>query len=267
MDNDEVRDVEAEKEHHPPGNPTPLFVRSSLQSLASTSAAPLLSKSPIKSSFKPPAYKTTPISPKKPGRYAELLQTPIHTAHEANLRDALLESRARDETRKEAMVMMQAGVVLSNMYTSQVQKQLQAHEQKKSKGKTRLLGDGKAQLLSGDSFFNLVVEDEEKRKEEAAQKEKKKESRMAYAEELQRWEAENEGIKARNAEKKKRFDEAETAWQVEKALAKTEKRRPKWNRPQWRKDYQPEKLRPRPKLADVEGEGDETDSNEGSDEE
>ena len=66
------------------------------------------------------------------------------------------------------MVGMQAGVVLVNIYASEVQGQLQAAEGKKQKGKKRLVGDRKAKFFSGDDFYALCVEDEKRQQEEEA---------------------------------------------------------------------------------------------------
>jgi hypothetical protein len=65
----------------------------------------------------------------------------------------------RDETRKEIMIEMQAGLVLANIYTPQVKGQLHALEQKvNKKGKKWLMGDSKAKFFSGDDFYALCVE-------------------------------------------------------------------------------------------------------------
>jgi hypothetical protein len=147
----------------------PFFVRTGTNSLSSTSASFLTSASPIKSSSAPPKFKTSTISPLKPSRYADLLEKPIHTVHEQELQDALREADARDAAMKERLVGMQAGVVLANIYASQVQGQLQAAEERKGKkGKKRLIGDGKAKFFSGEEFYALCVEDERKREEEDA---------------------------------------------------------------------------------------------------
>ena len=76
--------------------------------------------------------------------------------------------------RKEVMMGMQARVVLANIYTSQVQGQLQAaEEKKKKKEKTRLMGDGKAKFFSGDEFYNLCVEDSQRREDEVVAEQRK----------------------------------------------------------------------------------------------
>jgi hypothetical protein len=140
---------------------TPFFMWSAVDGLTSTSAAFIVLSNPIQSTSAPPAFQPSTILPAQPSRYDDLLSLPTQTAHEINLRNALVEARARDEARKECMVGMQASVILSNLYVSRVQGQLQANEEKKGKkGKKRLLGDGKAKFFSGDEFYALCVEDE-----------------------------------------------------------------------------------------------------------
>jgi hypothetical protein len=68
----------------------------------------------------------------------------------------LLKSKVRAKTRKEIVVEMQAGLVLANIYTSQVHGQLNALEQRKSKkGKKWLMGNGKVKYFLGDDFYAL----------------------------------------------------------------------------------------------------------------
>jgi hypothetical protein len=152
----------------PSSTPTPLFVHSAVDALASTSAAFLASPSPIKSSSAPPTFKTSNISPSKHRRHGDLLVKPVHTIHEQDLRDALIEAETRDAMRKEQMVGMQAGIVLANLYASRVQGQLQAAEERKQKKGKRLMGDGKAKLFSGEEFYALCVEEEQRRAQEEA---------------------------------------------------------------------------------------------------
>lgn len=92
---------------------TPLYIRHSVQSLQSTPARYLVTKSPMKSSSNPPTVPTNQISPRKSdSRYQALINMPANTPHEKALRDALIESEARDSARKEALVVAQAGHVI-----------------------------------------------------------------------------------------------------------------------------------------------------------
>ncbi|KAJ3897288.1 hypothetical protein F5879DRAFT_1031767 [Lentinula edodes] len=132
---------------------------------------------------------------------------------------------------------------------SEVNRQLQAKEEKKStKGKKRLMGDGKAKLFSGDKFYQLCVDND------------KKILRMRM----------NVGMQGRHKLKRSRNGRRITkqlktvaAWEAEKEMAKAEKRKPRWNKPKW-KYYNPEKMKPRPKKP-AEDDGDDGDENSGSD--
>jgi hypothetical protein len=250
-----------------PSTSTPFVVRSAVDGLASTSAAFLTSTSPIRSTFAPPTFKPSTISPLRRPRYTELLAEQVRTLHEQDLRDALVESEARDTVRKEYLVGMQASVVLANLYTSRVQGQLQAAEEKKKKqGKRRLMGDGKAKFFSGDEFYALCVEDERKRKEEEIAAEQRKNQRQSHAAGLAEWKKSCAAVKERNREKKDRFEEAVKEWESERAVAKAEKRRPGWQKPKWKQDFQPETLPERPKKTVEDEEDNEESELEGDDE-
>ena len=154
---------------------------------------------------------------------------------------------------------MQAGVMLANVYASTVQSQLQAAEEKKSKGKKkRLVDDGKAKFFSGDDFFALCVEDERVREEEGVAAEQRKSQRQSHAIALAAWKKDCDAIRERNKAKKLAYDKANTEWEVERTAAKLEKRRPGWLQPKWKQDFQPETLTERPKKST---EDDEDESN------
>ncbi|KAJ3875257.1 hypothetical protein F5051DRAFT_334200 [Lentinula edodes] len=256
-----------EVDNEPGPSAAPLFVRQTLEDLRSSSAGFLVHNTPIKSTSKPPSFSAHKISPmKSKSRYSSLLQTPARTDQETKLRDALIESEARDAVRKEIMIGMQAGVILSNIYAVQVNKQLQAKEAKeKGKGKTKLMGDGKAKLFTGDEFFRLCEEHEKQQKEDAENAIERRNFRQIHAERLAEWKKENEAIKERNKLKKADYDLAVVAWEEEKAKAKEEKRKPRWNKPKWREDFKPETLKQRPK-KNVEGEEEDDESDESGDE-
>jgi hypothetical protein len=156
---------------------------------------------------------------------------------------------------KEQLMGMQAGVVLANIYTSRVQGQLQAAEERKlNKGKKRLMGDGKAKLFSGNEFYTLCVEDERKKAEEEAAAGQRRVQRESHAAALAAWKTACDAIKDRNRQKKQDFEKALAEWEAERAVAKAERRRPSWVQPRWRRDFQPERLPERPKRQDNEEE-------------
>ncbi|KAJ7236010.1 hypothetical protein C8J57DRAFT_1088474 [Mycena rebaudengoi] len=247
---------------------TPFFVRTAVDGLSKTSASFLTRTSPLKSTFTPPAFKPFTISPlKAASRYSELLDRPVVSTREQELVDALREADHRDAQRKRSMIDMQAGVVLSTMYTNRSQAQLQAQEVRKSRKKgKRKMGDGKAKYFTGEEFFQLAVEDERKKAEEVAEKEQRKTSREAHATELELWKKKNDRIRARNEEKRATFAADTAAWEEERDAAKLEKRKRRWEKPKW-KEYGPESLLARPKkpVDEDSGEDDDEGSGAGSD--
>jgi hypothetical protein len=159
----------------------------------------------------------------------------------------LIDSETWDIARKKALVGMQASVILANLYTSQVQQQLQVAEEKRKKPKKRLMGDGKAKLFSGDEFYNLCVEDEEKRQQEEAEAKQRKAHRENHAVALVAWREECEAVRERNRDKRQCFDEATRRWEEERGMAKSDKRRFDQPQPKWKQDFAPEALPARPK--------------------
>ena len=165
--------------------------------------------------------------------------------------------------RKERMVGMQAGVILANIYSSRVQGQLQAREEKKKdKGKKRLMGDGKAKFFSGDEFYAMCVEDERQRAEGEAKAVERKGQREIHAVALVTWKKDCDGIRERNRMKKMEYDAAVIKWEAEKAAAKLEGRRQGWQKPKWKQDYKPELMPERPKKS-IEDDNDASESDNG----
>lgn len=120
-------DAEIGRDDRPGSSSIPLFIHRSVNDLCSTSASFLVrpTPTPIKSSSKPLLFQCYNISPKKlASRYSTILKTWVHTKHESNLQDALIKSEARGLVWKEIIIGMQARIILSNMYTTCVNKQL-----------------------------------------------------------------------------------------------------------------------------------------------
>jgi hypothetical protein len=250
-------------ENLPEPSSTPFFMRSAVDGLSSTSAAFLMSSSPVQSTSVPPTFQPSIISPFKSSWYTDLLAQPTMTAYEESLHNALIESETREMIRKECMAGMQAGVILANIYSIRVQGQLQVREEKKKdKGKKRLMGDGKAKFFSGDEFYAMCVEDERQRVAGVAEAAERKTQRERHVAVLAAWKKDCDGIRERNREKKTAYDAAVIEWEAEKAAAKLERRRPGWPKPKWRQDYEPEVMPERPKKNT---EDDEEESNKESD--
>ena len=71
-------------------------------------------------------------------------------------------------------------------------------------GKGKLMGNGKAKLLSDNAFVMMVIEHEETQRREAAEKEARKATRETCSQVVERW-------KAAEVERKKRNEE-HTQW-------------------------------------------------------
>ncbi|KAJ6543096.1 hypothetical protein B0H19DRAFT_856725, partial [Mycena capillaripes] len=112
------------------------------------------------------------------------------------------------------------------------QSQLQAaEERKRRKTGHRKMGDGKAKYFSGDDFYKLCEEDEQRRLDGAAEKEKRQADREAHVGRLATWQEANNVIRGRNAERREKYAADVAAWEVEKAAAKADRRRPDWIKP------------------------------------
>ena len=92
------------------------------------------------------------------------------------------------------------------MYCEWICWQLATKEEKAEgqEGKGKLMGNGKAKLLSGNAFVMMVIEHEETQRREAAEKEARKATRETCSQVVERW-------KAAEVERKKRNEE-HTQW-------------------------------------------------------
>ncbi|KAG1795027.1 uncharacterized protein HD556DRAFT_1217952, partial [Suillus plorans] len=82
------------------------------------------------------------------------------TANEILLLAALRETEAANAALKQRVITLQASNILNEMYCSKLRSQLANQESKKHGGKDsgKILGDGLPRLLSGDEFYEQVVE-------------------------------------------------------------------------------------------------------------
>jgi hypothetical protein len=111
------------------------------------------------------------MTPSHP-RQKDLLDVLPKTYNERRLQTALENAEQRAEKWKTRFAHAQASNVLNEMYCTKLQFQLQHAEEKKAKGKGKgkLVGDGLPLLLSGDEFYEKVVEFTQWQKEEALAK-------------------------------------------------------------------------------------------------
>lgn len=150
------------------------------------------------------------------------------------------------------MAQMQASTVLSTLYVGQVQKQLNASEEKaKKKHPHHVLNDGKAKYMTGDKFSAACEADAAQQEKEVAEKEEHRFQRLHKSGVLAEWKKQNEVIRKHNEARWKEWEAAVKLWEAERADSKAEKRWLGWSKLKlnW------EKLIPYPIFADEGEEG------------
>jgi hypothetical protein len=203
----------------------PAAVTETLKRLSNTSLAFLVSATPYSPETQIRHNVARPISPLG-NRYADLLSIEPKTPNEYVLLDALRDAKARTEGLKRQVLELQAATVLNEMYCNMLRGQL-AHQNKKKntpKGAGKLVGDGLPRLLSGDEFYEKVVEHTERQKREEREKKEKQGARDERAEAMKEWKKQDDERKEENTAQTSRYHEALKVWEAEKALAKEEKR-------------------------------------------
>ncbi|EJF55450.1 hypothetical protein DICSQDRAFT_175890 [Dichomitus squalens LYAD-421 SS1] len=149
-------------------------------------------------------------------RYTHLLNREPTSILESMYQEALRESEARDQVRKQSVINLQAAVVLQGGYLDEVHQRMQGREQKEAGKKP----GGKA-----------VFKHEQAQKRKAEEKEERKLEKERHTKALERW---KEACKARDERvkaQKERYRQALEEWEDERQLAKTERRRIGWQKP------------------------------------
>ncbi|KAF9027322.1 hypothetical protein BDZ89DRAFT_935987, partial [Hymenopellis radicata] len=92
--------------------------------------------------------------------FADALAITPSTANELRLLTALRESEAEKQYLRQRTTELQAANILNEVYCKTLRERLAFQETKKQKGKGkgRLVGDGLPVLLTGDEFYERVVE-------------------------------------------------------------------------------------------------------------
>ncbi|KAJ7710177.1 hypothetical protein B0H16DRAFT_1344260 [Mycena metata] len=195
-------------------------VRNAITNLRSSSAAFLVSSSPIQSSSEPPRLPPIEISPEK-ARNIFLLSVEPTTVLEGELQAALRREQDRNQVQKRQLVAMQSALVLNGAYIDLVRGQLEAQEKKtreKKKG-GRLVGDGLPRLLTTREFVKRVAEFEQQAAEKAEGLKERKANREEKSEATKAWKALDDERKERNKEIKREWAIRVTEWEVERDLA------------------------------------------------
>ncbi|EIN03599.1 hypothetical protein PUNSTDRAFT_77752 [Punctularia strigosozonata HHB-11173 SS5] len=237
--------------------------------LSKTSAAYLLSNSPLTSDRPHPTIDPVTISPVKP-KHADLLTKSPETEREALLQHALHKSEVNAAYLKGQLLGQQAGMVLQSLYCERVRRQLATQEKKEDKAgkKKRIMGDGMPKLLTSDEFVQLVIDHEEAELETERTKARRRKLAEKRAKLMEKWKEDEKARLERNKAQRQRFKDEMEAYEVEKANAKAEKRKLHLCKPKLGKV---EAQAPKPKISettddDSEQESDETELEESADE-
>jgi len=158
LQDDNAHEITAGASHSQAAPAWHSVAKEAVEALASTSAAYLVDGTPLNSSHQLPTYLPHPLTPTQKRKHALLDEEPDNEKERA-YQDALLEAYAREAQYKSVLVGSQAMLVLQGMYVERVTKELANHEEKqKKKKKGQLNGDGLPKLLTGDEFYNQVVD-------------------------------------------------------------------------------------------------------------
>jgi len=244
-------------------------VRRAMNGLASTSAAFLISNSPLLSSSHLPVLQTYEISPDR--RSQLLLDMPPTTERELLLTQALEERNHHISYQSQVIGGLQAQSILHSAHVEDLRGQLQGQEEKKAKGqnKGRINMDGRPKILTQDEIMNAVVKAHAERDAKKDAAVKRKDAKAKYAEAIGIWKVREMDRKEQNSVLKTEWEKDVRKWEVEKNSAKCDRRKPRWTKP---KMPTMEKPIPKPKVADfaeesesVEEENEGEDTSDGSD--
>ena len=103
------------------------------------------------------------------------------TDNEILLLAALCESEACNQILLNCTIELQASNILNEAYCGKLKWHLTRQENKKDKGKGTLVGDGLPWVLTGDAFYEAVVEFKKAKVAEERDAEMKKDARVVYA--------------------------------------------------------------------------------------
>ncbi|KAL1702629.1 hypothetical protein EV121DRAFT_209612 [Schizophyllum commune] len=190
-----------------------------------------------------------------PRRSAALAITP-ENEREASMLALIRDLEESNESYRRLLIEAQAVNILNQLYNAQLKEKLAQRDlkakQKNTKG--RLMGDGLPVVLTGDEFYQRVVEYEEEQQRRKDQRRARQVSRAEFAKAMEEYEKRKEA-------REEAWDERHRVWEQEKLQWVAEK-------VQWAKDKRAGKVRgrfdkkkpllgkkppaiPRPKLADI----------------
>ena len=198
-------------------------VSMAMQWLTTTRLAYLVSPLPL-SSASQLQHDTANLIPGLPQLFPTLVP---HTANDNLLLDALRKREQHAEGLQHRVLELQAANVLDEMYCSMLRGQLAHYEKRKNapKGMGKLVGDGLPRLLSGDEFYERVVEFTDRQKRTELEKAERNEAREGRAEVMKEWHKVDEERKRQNAARRLRYKEQKAEWEAAKKKAVAQKKR------------------------------------------
>jgi hypothetical protein len=200
-----------------------LAISTTLQRLTTTRLAYLVSPSPMSSTSQLQHNTANPI-PELPRVFPTLAP---QTANENLLLDTLHKREQDAEDLHRRILELQAANILNEMYCSMLRGQLSHYEKKKNipKGMGKLVGDGLPRLLSGDEFYERVVEFTDRQRRTEKDRAERNEARDERVEAMKVWHKADEERKRQNTTRRQRYKEEKAMWETEKKLAVAQKKR------------------------------------------
>jgi hypothetical protein len=236
----------------PSSEPDYTPVRQAMDGLAFTSAAFLISNSPLTSSSRLPPLQTYEISPDR-NQGQILLETTVPTERERLLMATLERRNIQISLQKQVIGGLQAQTILHSAHIEDLRGKLQGNEEKKIRGQDRgrINMDGLPKVLTQDKIFEGVVKAHAERDAAKNAAAKWKDAKKKYTEAVGVWKVREVERKERNGELKSELVKEVKRWEVERNRAKCERSKPRWVKP---KAPTMEKPTPKPKVADFEEE-------------
>ncbi|TFK22488.1 hypothetical protein FA15DRAFT_596034 [Coprinopsis marcescibilis] len=239
------------------------IIKDGTRQLAKTNFGHLLGQTPTTSDSPMLHVATETISPSSPANITSLLKLTPKTTNEALLIAALQEVTDDNERLRARVIQLQAASILNEAHCNMLRFRLLAKEEKAKKvgGKGKLMGDGLPRLLSGDEFYQKVVEFTEWQGQEEARKEARVDARVLWKEAVKRWEEDEVIRKEANEQIKAAHREKLSIWEHNKAKARRLKQTYQTPKP---KCGPLQKQPPKPKLKDFDVPVDDEDAGEPS---
>lgn len=215
----------------PPIDPV-LLAESAVAQLGGTSAAYLMSRSPVKAAAAVPKYSHPGLPADDVDLMSQLkglLEKVPETDDELQLQNALHVTLRHSEKQRGTIIGMQSALVLQETYCQRLRGQLAAKEV--GERRAGFLNNGVPRLITGDTFYKLVKQYFRDKDAKVAAAELKRVLREGHARDIEEWKQLEVARKERNNKRRAEYKIELAAWQCERDSAKAEKRKPQWKKP------------------------------------